>query len=274
MKRKYELTETTMEHDGKIFYQIRSLTTLLEKNVSYGTLGGWIEDISCLSQRETAWVSDDARVEKGSIVDGHAWVKGKAIIRSGSHILHYAHISDSVEVSNSKCVDKCIIGGNVSIENSHIGGEVILKDDACVTDSRLLGELEVLEQASLVKCNFHRQERVKINGRAKLNEVTVFRKANVHDVLISDDTSLCCVDIKGSYIQVLDQAHVEHTVLEGSHINFIDFAWIKGKVVVGSKTVLGGLCELMLEEWSEYPLSGIEVHHDVVINDDNYNLFI
>lgn len=76
--KKYELTQTTINHNGVTLYQIKALRSF--GGVTAGELGGFIEKESNLSQEGNAWVYGNARVFGNAEVYGDAEVFGNACV--------------------------------------------------------------------------------------------------------------------------------------------------------------------------------------------------
>lgn len=85
MKRKYELTDETMELYGATLHRIRALVDF--SDVKAGDLGGWVESEDNLSHYGNAWVYGNALVYGNACVydnaelDGNAQVGGNACVR-------------------------------------------------------------------------------------------------------------------------------------------------------------------------------------------------
>ena len=77
-KKKYELTNETIEFNGVTLHRIKALKAF--SDVKAGDLGGWIEKEDNLSQIGNAWVYDNARVYGLAKVYGNAVIRGYAII--------------------------------------------------------------------------------------------------------------------------------------------------------------------------------------------------
>lgn len=84
--RKYILTNDTIEYNGETLYRIRSVSHFRCHYLRYvrvGDFGGYVSDLSRLSQDGTCWVADNAKVICG-IVSENAIVGGNAVIVSGA----------------------------------------------------------------------------------------------------------------------------------------------------------------------------------------------
>lgn len=71
---KYELTSQTKEFVGTILHRIRVLVDIPAHGVKAGDVGGWIQCEENLSQKGSAWISDEA------LVFGNARVYDDAVI--------------------------------------------------------------------------------------------------------------------------------------------------------------------------------------------------
>ena len=68
-EKKYELTDETIQHNGRTLYRIRALTNVCD-GVKKGDLGGYVEKESNLSHEGRCWIFDDAKVyDDAEIID-------------------------------------------------------------------------------------------------------------------------------------------------------------------------------------------------------------
>ncbi len=81
----YELTDETVQYNGKTLYRIKALVDMPLHNVKAGDLGGFIEKHENL--QEDAWVYGNAEVSDSAEVYGRALVCGND------------EVSDNAEVS-------------------------------------------------------------------------------------------------------------------------------------------------------------------------------
>ena len=84
MHKKYELTDETLEWNGRTLYRIRALADF--EDVKAGDLGGWIEKEENLSYDDNARVYGDALVYDDARVCGNAWVCGNARVCGNAEI--------------------------------------------------------------------------------------------------------------------------------------------------------------------------------------------
>ena len=98
--KKYELTDKTLEINGRMLYQIKALKDF--DDVKVGDLGGWIESEQNLSQEGDCWVSDnarvsgDARVSDNARVSGDARVYGNAWVSDDARVYGNARVTDDL----------------------------------------------------------------------------------------------------------------------------------------------------------------------------------
>ena len=140
--KKYELTNETIQIEGKKLYRIKALIDF--GDVKAGDLGGFIEKESNLSHLGNAWIYDDAmvcgnaKVRGNAEVYGNAWVYGNAKVRGNAEVYGNAWIYDDAEV----CDDAKVYG------NAEVYGNVWIYDDAEVCDdAKVCGNARVCDDA-------------------------------------------------------------------------------------------------------------------------------
>ena len=84
MKRKYELTDETMELYGTTLHRIKASCDF--SDVKAGDLGGWVEKEDNLSHDGNAWVYGNAKVGGNAEIYGYAWVYGNAEVDGNAEI--------------------------------------------------------------------------------------------------------------------------------------------------------------------------------------------
>lgn len=133
MDKKYQLTEKTKRHNGKILHRIQSLMDF--SDVAAGDLGGWVESEDNLSHEGDCWAYDEAmvfdnsRVTQNAKVKGNARVFNKATISGNVLILDNARIEGLSRVCENSIVDNdaVVTGASYIIGNSHIGKNAKIK---------------------------------------------------------------------------------------------------------------------------------------------------
>lgn len=91
--KKYELLKDDFKTlpDGRKLYRIRALVDV-RPSVPAGTLGGYIEDVTNLSDKDKAWVFDKALVFDNARVCGNARVDGEARVFNSAEVHGHAII--------------------------------------------------------------------------------------------------------------------------------------------------------------------------------------
>lgn len=110
--RNYELTDETMEWEGRTLHRIRATRDFSVcvgvYDVSKGQVGGWVESEENLDG--DAWVSGnarvygDARVFGNALIMGAAMVFGRAQVSGNAVVGDHAKIFDNARVSDYACV--------------------------------------------------------------------------------------------------------------------------------------------------------------------------
>lgn len=100
--KKFELTNITIEHEGRTLYRITALRDFAD--VKAGDLGGYLETESNLSHEGNAWVSDNAKVfgnawvyDNAQVYD-NAWVSDDAQVYGNAWVYGDAWVSDNAWV--------------------------------------------------------------------------------------------------------------------------------------------------------------------------------
>ena len=89
-KKKYELTNETIEFNGTILHQIKALRSF--GKVKAGCLGGWVEKEENLSQMGYAWVYSNAKVYGNAKVFGNAEIYGESMVYGDAQVYGRARV--------------------------------------------------------------------------------------------------------------------------------------------------------------------------------------
>ena len=157
-KKKYTLTNKTIERDGITLHRIRALRDIPMHGVKAGDIGGYVQGYYNLSQRGSCWVS-----EEGKVYD-YARVKNNAIVRAGATLFHSAKA-----LGNSRVYGDCSLFGNAKItgtseayENARIHefarikghslvhGSASICGDCLIVDSNIREDAEVYAKAVII----------------------------------------------------------------------------------------------------------------------------
>jgi hypothetical protein len=121
---KYKLTNNTKRWLGVTLFQIEATASF--GLVAKGTLGGYIEKESNLSQNGNAWVYGNA------LVSGNAQVYGNAQVSGNARVYGDARVSDNAQVSgNARVYGNARVSAKASFTKGwFIGGD----DSGKITD--------------------------------------------------------------------------------------------------------------------------------------------
>lgn len=112
--KKYELTNETIQIEGKKLYRIKALIDF--GDVKAGDLGGFIEKESNLSHLGSAWIYDDAKVCDDAKVYGNAKVCDDAKVCGNAVVCGNAWIyDDAVVCGNARVCDDAMVCGNAMV---------------------------------------------------------------------------------------------------------------------------------------------------------------
>ena len=116
MKKKYKLTEETLEIDGHVLNRIIALRDF--GNVKQGDLGGWIESEDNLSHNNDCWVYNEAKVHGNARVCENARVCGNARVCENAEVFGCAEVCENAKIFG--CAEVCgnvIVFGDAEIKN-------------------------------------------------------------------------------------------------------------------------------------------------------------
>lgn len=162
--KKYELTDNTIEYDGKTLYQIKALKNF--GNVKTGYLGGYVEKEENLSHEGNCWVSDEARVYDNAKVSGNARVYNDAKVFGNAQIYDNAGVFDDAEVyGNAKVYGKTEVS-----ESAEVFGE-----------TEIFGKAQIYNGAKVYK-NAKIYDNAKVRGNAQVyDNAQVYGESEVYD---------------------------------------------------------------------------------------------
>ncbi|MCZ2159300.1 hypothetical protein NPX99_08635, partial [Bartonella sp. 220] len=102
VRKKYELTDETIEVCRQTLYRIKALRSF--GDVKIGEIGGYIEKEANLSHEGNCWVADeacvfdDAKVYENARVYSNAWVLGRAKAYGNAKVYGNARISGYAKI--------------------------------------------------------------------------------------------------------------------------------------------------------------------------------
>lgn len=135
MGKKYELSEETIEVNGRILHRLKAVRDF--SNVKAGDLGGYVESEKNLSHFGNAWVYDDAWVLDNALVSGDAKVYDNALVSGDAWVSGIAMVLDNAWVSdNAKVLDNAWVYDNAKVlGNACVYDNAKVYDNACVSDN-------------------------------------------------------------------------------------------------------------------------------------------
>lgn len=160
--KKYELTSEIKNYIGHKLYRIRALKDF--GSVKAGDLGGWVESKENLSQYETAWVFDEAKVYGNAYVSdcakvhdnacicGYATICGNAKVFENAEICGHAEIYDRATIHEyAKVYDCAQICGKANIHGyAVISGNTFVSEKADIYgDINIRGYIDIRGDAKV-----------------------------------------------------------------------------------------------------------------------------
>lgn len=136
---KFHLTNEAMIVNGVELRRIQALQPIPSHGVRAGDLGGWVADISCLSQAGKAWIGGNAQV-----LSGYARVEDDAFVGGNAKIWDYAVVHQRARVVGNACVSG----------EGQVAGRAVIEESACVGEyaevyghARLAGQVQAIGTA-------------------------------------------------------------------------------------------------------------------------------
>lgn len=135
---KYEFTvkKKMVEDSEGVERELRQIIATKGFNTAHGgfvlpgTLGGWIEQESNLSQEGTCWLNENSYAFHDSMIAGNAYVEN-------SRLYHEVIVEDDVYIYESKLHGKTLICGDTEVEYSLTFGDTTLGGFCNVENSNL-----------------------------------------------------------------------------------------------------------------------------------------
>lgn len=155
-QKKYELTSETIEHDGVTLHRIKALIDIPKHGIIAGSLGGFVENESNLSHKESAWIGGNAKVWEYANVYGNAYVSGNAQVWGNAEIFENAYVHNNAKVFDTAWVygeaivrDEATVCGDCSIaecaaieDDAHIYGTAAVNHNANIAKDAVISDAE------------------------------------------------------------------------------------------------------------------------------------
>lgn len=197
-KKKYELTNESINWKGRTLYRIKALKDF--DNVKAGDLGGYIECEYNLSHKGNCWVKDDAKVYDDAVIHKNAIICNNAEVYEHASVGEDAHIYNNATIKGfARVYGDAIVRNNAQIHDmANIFGFAIINGDADIYDySAVYGNATIYDNAKVyhsIIC-----DDAVIKGDAEIRDVKVNHNAcigNFGFILHNDD--YCVIDKFGS----------------------------------------------------------------------------
>lgn len=259
---KFELSFNAKEVDGKLVHRIVALKAIPAYGVKKGQLGGYVADVTNLSQLGDCWIADDAVVMDDARVTMDAYISGEAMVKMGSVIKEYARvegeafidgnsiiskravISGKAQVRSSRVSTDCRITANAFLYNSVVGGNALIYGSAKITGSNISGDVEISQFASLFDCTV-RGKRIEILGNAKLVDVKV-GSPKCRYIDIRENVEIRNCEIRGKGVFICGDAVLKSgVVVEGETTHIDDYAEITGNIHLGKYVIVKEFAKLL-----------------------------
>lgn len=180
---KYELTNEARDVGRHTVYRIRAtedIPVASDHVIKAGTLGGFVESESNLSQQGLCWIYDEAVVYGGAIVSGkanvrdYAQVSGNARICKNAHVYGQAVIAGNVTVRGHAWIDgnafitaadddqlviegNCYISGDARIDGTMtLGGNVMIGNGAMIKSAKDVFQVSLNAKDEIINATFYR----------------------------------------------------------------------------------------------------------------------
>lgn len=214
--KKYELTDNTIEYDGKTLYQIKALKNF--GNVKTGYLGGYVEKEENLSHEGNCWVDDNAKVYNNAKISGNAEIYGNASVGDNAEVYDNTQVFGNAKVygyakvyGQAKISDKAKVYGNAEI----FGASCWVYNNAEVYDNaKIYGEADVFGNAKVsgnaeVYGTAQVYDNTLVSGNTKIfdteNKKYEFVGGDINDVVEIENTKEIKVEILENEIQKYEE---------------------------------------------------------------------
>ncbi|QLB42458.1 MULTISPECIES: hypothetical protein [Mannheimia] len=224
--KKYCLTESTEEVDGKTVYQIQALIDIPSIDIKKGDLGGYVEGEHNLSHEGDAWIYDTALVMDNAKVYGSAQVR-------------YSKLTDNAEIfDNVRIVYESETESELEYTQVWVGEDAKIYGDVMLRNNRrlhILGNTKVYGRT--IFCNNI--------------EINISRNVEIFDVNFSDNVKVDVFDNAKVLDSILAYNHYidiyESAVIKSSRIQFNQYLYIKGSAYING--LVSNSCNLSLGDY-------------------------
>ena len=139
--RKYELTNISMEFEGRTLYRIRALKDF--SDVKAGDLGGWVSNEDNLRQEGNCWIYNNAKCMDSSRIYDNSAMYDNAVMYNSSKMHDFSAMFDDSKMRGRSEMHSCSGMFNDSILKGEekLYGELISKVDKFIDISNPKGKM-------------------------------------------------------------------------------------------------------------------------------------
>ena len=151
-KKKYILTDETLQFDGHTLYRIKAVSQFGTVNCS--DVGGYVESEENLSHEGECWIYSNAKVYGGAKVYDNAKICDNAVVESGAQVFENAILLENAYVGNyAQVYGYARISGNAVVESAKIYDYAIVDEKAYVSKSAQVFGCATISDCSRVTNN-------------------------------------------------------------------------------------------------------------------------
>ena len=148
MNKKYELTDITMEFEGRTLYRIRALEDFYD--VEKGDLGGWLQSEDNLSQEGYCWIYDNAKCVDNARMYDNSRIYNNAVMYDYSAMYDDSRMYDySAMYDNSRMYDY----GRMYDDSAMYGCSEIYEDSVMFDYSAMYGNSAMYGHSAMYNCS-------------------------------------------------------------------------------------------------------------------------
>lgn len=173
------------------------ISDLFATKIRKGEKGGWIENVTNLSQHGNCWIHEEAMVFGNATVADNAYVTGKAKVCDNVQVCNNAYVRDNVRLFGNAMVygfsvlsDNAFVFGDVTISgnseilrnakvydkakiyNSRIKGNAVIKDFASVLDGAIITDNTFIHDNAIISGKVIVKDKVEIGKNIKVEGIS------------------------------------------------------------------------------------------------------
>ena len=210
MEKKYELTDETIEWNGRTLHRIRALRDVgkPQDNICKGDLGGFVESEENLSHEGNCWIYNDGKVYENARVIENAYLEDSPEIYGNALIQDYSHIAGY----NVKIFGNAIITGCSKVYAGSIYDKAILIDSEVWTDYKIYGSTRIIKSKIYFEDDEHRPIGL-IHGDTIICGTVIYGNCRIYDNAQIYNAEISDCDIHGT-AQILCNKNIINNIFE------------------------------------------------------------